>query len=293
VTGTVPRRACLLAWPFLAGIAGSARAAPQRIVALDWSLAETVAALGVVPAAVAEVPGYRTWIGEPGLPAEVVDLGLLTEPNLELLVQLAPDLILVGDGQEGPIGRLVERVAPTVAVSIHNGEGRPLGRARAATLDLARRLGREEAGEAFLARADRAMAEVRRHLSAAQRRHPLLVFLFQDDRHGWVADANGLVQDVMDELGLTNAWQAPPSFWGFTPVGIDALASRPEAGLAYSTLFLDDPASALASPLWQALPAVRAGRAAALPRFWYFGAVPTAMRLAGFLGSAVAAMRAG
>ena len=141
---------------------------PKRVVALDWSLAETMLALGAVPLAVGEAPNYRTWLTEPRLPPQVVDLGLMTEPNLELLVQLAPDLILVGNGQEAAIGRLLERIAPTVALSIYNGSEPPLQRARAVALELASLLGREEAGTALLASADRAFALARARLTACR-----------------------------------------------------------------------------------------------------------------------------
>ena len=266
---------------------------PKRVVALDWSLAETMLALGAVPLAVGEAPNYRTWLTEPRLPPQVVDLGLMTEPNLELLVQLAPDLILVGNGQEAAIGRLLERIAPTVALSIYTGADPPLQRARAVALELARLLGREEAGTALLASADRAFALARARLSPAQRARAVLVFVFSDERHGWVADRNGLFQGVLDELGLINGWQAEPSFWGFTVIGIDGLATVPDASLVYADFDLENAGGALRSPLWQALPAVRSGRTGRIPRFWYFGGLPTAVQLAEQIAASVAAMSAG
>lgn len=289
------RRACLAAWPLLIGSPQHAAAGtvPKRVVALDWSLAETMLALGAVPLAVGEAPNYRTWLSEPPLPPQVVDLGLLTEPNLELLVQLAPDLILVGDGQEAAIGRLVERIAPTVALSIYTGSEPPLPRARAVALELARLLGREEEGTALLARADDALALARARLTPAHRARAVLVFVFSDERHGWVADGNGLFQGVLDELGLTNGWQAEPSFWGFTVIGIDGLAAVPDASLVYADFDLDHADAALHSPLWQALPAVRSGRTGRIPRFWYFGGLPTAVQLAEQIATSVAAMPVG
>ena len=102
--------------------------------------------------------------------------------------------------------------------------------------------------------------------------------------------ATALFQNVMSELGLTNAWSGTASFWGFSVVGIDALASTPDAGIIYADFGLADPATALNSPIWRSLPAVRAGRTASIPRFWYFGGLPTAMHLAGLLARGVATM---
>lgn len=295
-TGRWARRDCLVAWPFLLGWPAHARAAAgdlRRVAVLDWSLAETMLALGAVPLAVGEARSYRTWVADPVLPADVVDLGLLTEPNLELLAQLAPDLILLGNGQEASIGPVLERIAPVRSLSIYTGEARPLARARAVALELARLLGREAAGDALVAQAEQTMTAARARLAPAQRARPLLLFVFADDRHGWVADGNGLIQNVMSELGLTNAWSGTASFWGFSVVGIDALASAPEAGIVHADFGLTDPALALRSPIWRALPAVRAGRTAAIPRFWYFGGLPTAMRLADQLAGSVATMPVG
>lgn len=295
-TGRWARRDCLAAWPFLLGWPLHARAAAgplRRVVVLDWSLVETMLALGAVPLAVGEASNYRTWLPEPVLPAGVVDLGLLTEPNLELLVQLAPDLILLGNGQEAAIGPTLERIAPVRSMSIYTGEAQPLARARTVALELARLLGRGAAGDALIARADQTMAVARARLTLSHRERPVLLFLFSDDRHGWIADGNGLLQGIMNELGLANAWRGTASFWGYSVVGIDALASAPEAGIVYADFGLADPAPALRSPIWHALPAVRAGRTASIPRFWYFGGLPTAMRLAEQLADSVVSMPLG
>lgn len=66
---------------------GPARAAaidPHRIVALEWLPVELMMALGVTPYGVADIPNYTLWVNEPKLPDSVIDIGLRTEPNLEL-----------------------------------------------------------------------------------------------------------------------------------------------------------------------------------------------------------------
>ncbi|MEG7487427.1 ABC transporter substrate-binding protein, partial [Enterobacter hormaechei] len=72
---------------------GPARAAaidPHRIVALEWLPVELMMALGVTPYGVADIPNYTLWVNEPKLPDSVIDIGLRTEPNLELLTQMKP-----------------------------------------------------------------------------------------------------------------------------------------------------------------------------------------------------------
>lgn len=287
------RRAFLAAGALLATAGGTGAATPTRLAVLDWALAETVVALGLAPLGVAETGKYRDWIGQPSLPPGTRDLGLLTEPNLELLQQLAPDLILVGDGQEASIGHRLRRIAPTLPMTLYDGGGRPFSRAKAETLRLAERLGRPAAARALIGEAE-AEIEAQRQALADGERRPVVFYLFLDERHGWVADGGGLVQEMLEALGLRNAWPGPPSYWGFTPVGIDALAGVDgEALLLHGDYFMRDATAVLGSPLWRGLAPVRHGRTAAVPRFWTFGGVPTAMRLAGKLVGAVIAAEEG
>lgn len=272
----------LLAWP-------AAAAAPARIVVLDWAAAETLLALGAVPLAMAEPGKYRDWVPDPAPPEGVVDVGLLTEPNLELIDRLRPDIIVVGTDQEASIGHRLRTIAPLVPVSIHRGDGNPLGAAREETLRLAVLLGREAAGWSLLARTEQAFAAARQRLAGRCRR-AVLVFLLQDERHGFVAGRNSLLQNVIDAIGLVNAWQGSATFWGFDLVGMTRLAPYRDADLLVGTFALPSPERALASPIWRALPAVRAGRTAPLPRFWYFAALPTAVRLAGLIADGLLAI---
>jgi iron complex transport system substrate-binding protein len=77
---------------------------PQRIVALEWLPVELLLALGVTPYGVADIPNYRLWVNEPALPDSVIDVGLRTEPNLELLTQMKPSFIVWSAGY-GPSPR--------------------------------------------------------------------------------------------------------------------------------------------------------------------------------------------
>ena len=68
-----------------ADTAQTASAPVPRIATVDWTIAETLLALGVTPLAVGDVGSYRAWVGEPLLPAAVVDIGQRAQPNRELL----------------------------------------------------------------------------------------------------------------------------------------------------------------------------------------------------------------
>ncbi|MGL6163679.1 MAG: iron-siderophore ABC transporter substrate-binding protein, partial [Aeromonas veronii] len=69
----------LLALPLQAvqsSATNEATSALPRIATVDWTIAETLLALGVTPLAVGDAGPYQAWVGEPRLPAGVVDIGL-------------------------------------------------------------------------------------------------------------------------------------------------------------------------------------------------------------------------
>ncbi|TKA94444.1 ABC transporter substrate-binding protein, partial [Cereibacter changlensis] len=199
-------------------------AAPDRIVALDWALAETLVALGVAPLAVAEAPLYAGRVVEPALPAGTRDIGLRSWPSLEALRALQPDLILAMAGYGIAPARL-ERIAPVRVFPLYSEARRPLDLARQAVRDLGGFTGRGAQAAQLLDRLDAALAGPRLD------DRPLLIVKFADDRLLDVFGAGSLFHDVLRPLGATNAWTGPTNAWGFASTGLEALAGHAEARL--------------------------------------------------------------
>ncbi|MGG5890821.1 ABC transporter substrate-binding protein [Falsiroseomonas sp. HC035] len=260
------------------------KAAP-RLAVIDWGLAEAALALGVVPVAAAELDGYARWVKAPAMPPGVIDLGLRGEPNLEALHRAAPDLILTTP-QFAPFLPRLERIAPVASFATYQPGGNPLERSFDIVMDLGRRLGRPDRAAALRAEAAAVFAAAAVRLDRVR---PLLVAGFVDQRHLRVYGGNSLFGATLARLGLVNGWTAPTSAWGFATVGVEHLAVSPEA-----QLLLLDPmppdlrASLPRNPIWQALPAVRAGRVTLLPPCWAFGGLPSAMRFADLLAAGLA-----
>ncbi|MCE8459409.1 ABC transporter substrate-binding protein, partial [Rhodovulum sulfidophilum] len=124
------------------GASAEAPGRPERIVALDWALAETLVALGVAPLAVAEAPLYAKRVVVPALPPGTADAGLRSWPNLEALRALRPDLVVALEGYGIAPARL-EAIAPVRALPIYTAARRPLALAREAVTALAGLCGRE------------------------------------------------------------------------------------------------------------------------------------------------------
>lgn len=90
---------------------------PQRIVVLEYSFVDTLAAVGVKPVGIADdntresiVPAYTEVIGD-----DWTSVGLRREPSLELIASLQPDLIIADTSRHEAIYGALGEIAPTIA----------------------------------------------------------------------------------------------------------------------------------------------------------------------------------
>ncbi|WP_043879506.1 ABC transporter substrate-binding protein [Azorhizobium caulinodans] len=282
-------RGGLLAAPFgvSAGPAPADATPPlRRLVALDYGLAETLLLLGLPPVGLVGAQDWNRWVGEPALPAGVVNLGSSREPNLELLQQLAPDAILSTPYLAG-ISHRLERIAPVLSFPMYVPDGQPLALATEALSRLAALTGRVSQGMAALAAVEQDFASARSRLSGTDRR-PLLMVSLMDSRHVRIYGANSLFGAVLTRLDVANAYAGQTNFWGFTTLGIESLPPLADARLVFFDPVPPGTLAALAAnPLWTRLPYVQAGRVSRLPPVLMFGALPSATRFARLLADAL------
>ncbi len=261
-------------------LAVPARAAdPVRTVVLDWGLAETLVALGAVPLGVGEAAGYARRVIEPALPPGVIDVGLRVSPNVELLQQLAPDVILVPPWI-GQAKTVLERIAPVMVGAIYGQLDGPYAAACAVTEQLGARTGRGADATDLIAQTDTVLAAAR----PAAGSRPLYVVSFIDADHIAVYGRGSMFHDVLQRLGRRNAWGGPANATGAAVTGLERLTD-PEAEMVTIGPVLPDPAALAGNLLWTSLPCVAAGRVTALPPVWFFGALPSAARFARLLAS--------
>ncbi len=256
-----------------------------RIATVDWTIAETLLALGVTPLAVGDVGPYQAWVGEPRLPAGVVDIGLRTQPNRELLAELKPDRILISP-LAAPLAPTLSRIAPVSTIAFYDGQTDLWQRLHEVTLTLARMVGKTAEGERLLAGLDRDLASMQAGLPADL--PPLLVVQFIDERHVRVFGRHSLFDAVMTRLGLRNGWQNQTNNWGFSVVSIEQFMTLPTARLVVVDPIPVGVSERLQEPgLWQHLPLVRQAPVLHLPAVWSFGGVLAARRFAGLLSYAL------
>ncbi|WP_144122663.1 ABC transporter substrate-binding protein [Catellatospora sichuanensis] len=91
-------------------------AAPQRVVVLDTDKVDTALTLGVKPVGAAragELTGWPTYFGA-GTTDGITEVGVLTEPDLEAIAGLKPDLILGSKFRQEKFYAELSKIAPTV-----------------------------------------------------------------------------------------------------------------------------------------------------------------------------------
>ncbi|CNL21460.1 Fe(3+)-hydroxamate ABC transporter substrate-binding protein FhuD [Yersinia mollaretii] len=261
------------------------KADSQRVVALEWLPTELLLALGVTPYGVADTHNYRLWVEEPELPASVIDVGQRTEPNLELLQQMAPSLILMSKGF-GPSPEMLAPIAPSMSFAFNEEGSSPLVVGKNSLRTLGQRLGLEAAAEQHIADFTHFMQAARQRFTD-HGKASLLMFTLLDTRHALVIGQGSLFQDVLNELNIKNAWQGATNLWGSTVVGIERLATiKPGQAICFSHGNSEILQQVARTPLWQSISFVRQNQLRILPPVWFYGSTLSAMRFVRLLEQA-------
>ncbi|WP_312626200.1 Fe(3+)-hydroxamate ABC transporter substrate-binding protein FhuD [Scandinavium sp.] len=258
---------------------------PHRIVALEWLPVELLLALGITPYGVADIPNYNLWVNEPTLPASVIDVGLRTEPNLELLTEMKPSYMFWSAGY-GPAPEKLARIAPGRGFNFSDGR-HPLANARQSLLEMGQLLGMDKQARAHLTHFDEFVAQ-RKPRFAARGSRPLLMITLLDARHVLAFGPNCLFQQILDDYGIVNVWQGETNFWGSQVVGIDRLGVFKDADvICFDHGNEADMQKLMATPLWQAMPFVRQNRFQRVPAVWFYGATLSVMNFVRILDNAL------
>lgn len=279
------RRAVLLAAAgLLAAGPARARSAP-RLAAIDWAMLESAIALGHMPVAACELIRYRQDTDTPRIPAGVTDLGLRGAPNYELLQLMRPDLILSSAFYSAHEARL-GRIAPVLSLAFYLPGEPPLPRALAALDALGAAL--DAPGAALRARAE---TEARLDALAARlapfRDRPVALINIGDARHMRAFGHDSMFGNVLDRLGLQNAWTDRTAFSLRAPLPLERLAGMPDARLVIvGAVPVEARAGLDRSILWRALPPVAQGRLYRMPQVNAFGGTPSALHFAALLAQA-------
>ena len=159
---------------------------------------------------------------------------------------------------------MLARIAPGRGFNFSDGK-QPLAMARKSLTEMADLLNLQSAAETHLAHYEDFIRSMKPRFVKRGAR-PLLLTTLIDPRHMLVFGPNSLFQEILDEYGIPNK-------------DVDVLCFDHDNSKDMDAL--------MATPLWQAMPFVRAGRFQRVPAVWFYGATLSAMHFVRILDNAI------
>ena len=171
---------------------------PQRIVALEFSFVDALAAVGVSPVGVADdknservIPSVRAAI-EPW-----TSVGMRSQPSLEVIAELKPDLIIADAERHTAVYQDLSRIAPTLLLK-SRGETYQENLESAALVGIA--VNKEQQMQARIAKHKAVMAEYKTHFSSQD----TIQFAVVNDKGMWMHGPASYAGGVISQLGLNS-----------------------------------------------------------------------------------------
>lgn len=232
-------------------------ATPQRVVTLYQGATDSAVALGIMPVGVVDA-----WLEKPmyrylrDALAGVEHVGLETQPNLEKVAWLAPDLIVATRFRHERVRPLLEKIAPTVATGT-------VFDFKATLALMAEATGRESRARELLQDWDDRMADFRQKIAdklGDDWPQKAAVVRFKSD-HVRIY-STGFAGSILSELGFEQPDSLHDQGWGMKLTSEENIPVM-NADVIFVLLEPDDPAIAenyrhwTAHPLWQRLDAVQ------------------------------------
>lgn len=254
----------------------------EDVVALEWVAVEHLQTVGVVPVGVADAAGYSDWAGTGApLEGEPTDVGTRTEPSIDAIAGLAPDLIVAVAGRDAGAYADLEAIAPVLVLQGADASA-PIETMLSDLRLVGEAVGGEAAAEEAIAAFETHIDELATRVEEAGLAGTPIAHMDGYENGGQVeirpyADG-ALLPAAFEAIGFVNGWPGEGDEQyglGITDVeGLTALAD--DSWIVYLTVgdrdvFTQDLAD---NAIWTGLPAVQAGNVARLDDgIWLFGGV--------------------
>ena len=244
---------------------------PQRIAVLSWDLAEQLLELDVTPVAMPEIRAYHDWVVRPQVPESVQELGLRSEPNLERLAAVKPDLIILANRQKDVLHRF-SRIAPVLYFETYSKQHNNAEAAIDIFRTLAKLVQKEDLAKQKLIQMQADIKAMKSQLlQAYQGQLPdVSTVRFASLTSVYVYGDNSIAQYALEQLGISPAFPQQHSQWGLTQTRLLNLRDIEQGSVLYFTPF-EHEKKLKTSPIWQAMPFVRAGRSNRIKPTWTYG----------------------
>jgi iron complex transport system substrate-binding protein len=236
--------------------------------------------LGVMPVGVADIKGYGTWVTAARLDPSVKDVGTRSEPSVDSVVALQPDLVVMEAERGSTLVTQLEKYVP-VLVTKGSDAADNLGRMRKDLTMIATAVGKTGEAEKLLADFDAAVADGKKKIANAGASGQQ--FAIAD---GWKEGSTvsirmfgqgALVSQLGIQLGLKNAWNGKvDEVWGLGQTDVEGLTVLKGQDVRFfynasdgTDVFADGLAG---NAIWKSLPFVQQNKLHKMPNgIWTFG----------------------
>lgn len=261
----------------------------EKVVTLEWSVAEYAVALGVNPVGVADPKGYAEWDTAVPLQNDPKDVGIRTEPSVDAIAALEPDLILA-DMSSIPDTQMatIEKIAPVAVFNSATTDG---------LIDLLKEnqkkvgtlTGKEAEAEKLAEDYDATVEECKRKVADANKEGIPVVYTFPtktantiDFRMHGPGSGPGV---VAKDVGLSHAWSdSGDKGYGISNSDVEGLTSLSEDAhvFYYAEKGGEDPIAALNSNgIWKGLGFVKNKRVHKISEsVWLYGGTKSLEQMA-------------
>jgi iron complex transport system substrate-binding protein len=256
----------------------------ERVVTLEWTYTENVLALGVQPVGVADIAGYMDWVDIPlELAEDVADVGTRQEPNLEQIALLDPDLIITATLRLNENYEQLNAIAPTLAFNAYPTDISHYDEMVTTFNTIADALNREEEAANVLDELQAAYDRVAEAIRQADITNDTFIlaqsFLSGESPVFRLFTDNAMAVQILERVGLANAWEDVPGPFGFSTVDFEGFAGIDDTNFFYIAQPTDQ-AAITDAPVWDALPFVQNDHAYWLGGdVWLFGGPLSAVTL--------------
>lgn len=250
----------------------------KKVVALEWTYAEDLLALGVSPTGVADKKGYGQWVtAGPRFASSVKDVGTRQAPSLETIKALKPDLIITSKVRSEANYAQLNKIAPTLMFDPYSSDSE-YTEMRTTLKTIGAAVGKKDAADRTLKDLDGKIAAARKKIAGAGKNGSEVTVA-----RGYTTDGAAVVELLTDstipgallpELGLKNGWRGKADAYGMAKVDVEGLKPVEKSSLVYVAAKNDDvfATSLPKNALWKNLDFVKKDRVHALDRgTWFFG----------------------
>ncbi len=252
----------------------------SKVVALEWGIAENLVSLGVMPAGVADVKGYTNWVSAGKLASSVKDVGTRSEPSVDSIVALDPELVMITTDSPATLIAQLEKYVPVIVIRGADAT-KAIPQMRDNLTLTAKAVGKDDKATEILADFDKALADGKKKIADAGKGGATFVMADGYQEGSTISirmfTPGSLLGAVGNELGLKNAWTTGgDKDYGLAQTDVEGLTKLGDVQFLYiasdadgGDVFGDGLAK---NAIWKSLPFVKGGKVDRLADgIWMFG----------------------